>query len=227
MSFPIGRCCLGAECKAPNHQLRKHCPGCNGLIHVMCGRVLFDDEGDFKADATVCPRCDPRSEQRTSNQARAQLHGSDSDEEQSTASKHDIEAAGRSDAFRGPGGIPEDENNENEGDGRKRRTVSSDGNSKKAKSTLPPKPTGRKKEQARVKIAIRKRVKIARSRLYHILATEHQRASIPKDIPNIYCFFGTVVSRSKNKGSWNVKFDVLPVDENVVENIVRTMFFQI
>jgi hypothetical protein len=31
--------------------------GCNGLIHVPFGWVLEDDEGSFKADSVVCPRC--------------------------------------------------------------------------------------------------------------------------------------------------------------------------
>ena len=92
--------------------------------------------------------------------------------------------------------------------------------SKKRKG--PPKTTGRGKQSARVKIKIRKRVKIPRFQLFHILESDEQRSSIPKDIPNKYMFFGTVVSRGKGKSSWNVKFDVLPVHQNVVQNITRT-----
>jgi hypothetical protein len=44
---------------------------------------------------------------------------------------------------------------------------------------------------------------------------------IPKEIPNKYNFFGTVTSRGKNKGLWNVKWDVLPMDKNVVQNKSR------
>jgi hypothetical protein len=32
-------------------------------------------------------------------------------------------------------------------------------------------------------------------------------------------FFGTVVSHGKNKSSWNVKFDIFPSDDNVIQNI--------
>jgi hypothetical protein len=63
-SFLIGRCSLGNSCLAPTHELRKWCPGCNGLIHVLCGWVLEDDEGSFKADSVVCPRCDPQKQQQ-------------------------------------------------------------------------------------------------------------------------------------------------------------------
>ncbi len=50
---------MGIKCSIPTHQLRKNCPGCNGLIHVICGRVLHEDEGPFKADETMCPNFDP------------------------------------------------------------------------------------------------------------------------------------------------------------------------
>ncbi len=59
-SFPSGRCCLGVDCRAPEHQLRKHCPGCDGWIHMLCGRCLIEDEGEFKEDSVVCPKCDPK-----------------------------------------------------------------------------------------------------------------------------------------------------------------------
>jgi len=42
--------------------------------------------------------------------------------------------------------------------------------------------------------------------------TDEPRKKIPKEIPNKYNFFGTVTSRGKNKGSWNIKWGVLPVD---------------
>ncbi|MFO0446083.1 MAG: hypothetical protein ACK51L_00290 [bacterium] len=57
-SFPKGPCSLGILCSAPTHELRKHCPGCSGWIHVVCGRVLEEDEGPFEADLVMCPGCD-------------------------------------------------------------------------------------------------------------------------------------------------------------------------
>ena len=62
-SFPSGGCCLGVDCHAPKHQLRKHCPGCDGLIHMLCGQCLVEDEGDFKEDSVVCPRCNLKQQQ--------------------------------------------------------------------------------------------------------------------------------------------------------------------
>jgi hypothetical protein len=54
-TFSVGPCLLGNNCLAPTHELRKWCPGCYGLIHVVCVRVLEDDEGRFKVDSVVCP----------------------------------------------------------------------------------------------------------------------------------------------------------------------------
>jgi hypothetical protein len=58
-SFPSGPWCLDGAGVAPQHQLRKHCPGCKCWIHAVCGHVLICDEGDFKEDDVICPQCDP------------------------------------------------------------------------------------------------------------------------------------------------------------------------
>ena len=58
MDFPTGPCTLSSNCKVPTHELRKKCPGCQGYIHALCGRVLSEDEGKFKEDEVVCPKCD-------------------------------------------------------------------------------------------------------------------------------------------------------------------------
>jgi hypothetical protein len=65
-------------------------------------------------------------------------------------------------------------------------------------------------------------VKIPRFQLYHILESNEQHDVIPKDIPNKYMFFGTVVACGKSKNSWNVKWDILPVNNNIIQNITRT-----
>jgi hypothetical protein len=86
----------------------------------------------------------------------------------------------------------------------------------------PPKTIGRKNiDNKRLKIAIRRRVSMQRFQLYHILSNDKQRACIPKGVPNNYSFFGTVVSRGNGRSNWNVCFDVLPCDENVVVNTSR------
>jgi len=56
--FPTGPSSLSLNCKVPSHQLRKKCPGCQGYIHALCGRVLSEDEGKFKEHEVVCPKCD-------------------------------------------------------------------------------------------------------------------------------------------------------------------------
>jgi len=63
---------------------------------------------------------------------------------------------------------------------------------------------------------------IPRSQLYHILVMDEQCKMIPKDIPNKFNFFGTVVSHGKNKSSWNVKWDFLPESDNIINNISRS-----
>jgi hypothetical protein len=61
-----------------------------------------------------------------------------------------------------------------------------------------------------------------RSGLYHILETDEQQGCIPAALPNNFNFFGTVVARGAGKSTWNLKFDVLPVHDNVMCNITRT-----
>jgi hypothetical protein len=73
-----------------------------------------------------------------------------------------------------------------------------------------------------VKIKIRKRVKITRSQLYHILVSDDQRNAIPKNVQNKLLFFGTVISRGKRKSTWNVKWGILPTNNNAVNSITRT-----
>jgi hypothetical protein len=75
---------------------------------------------------------------------------------------------------------------------------------------------------ARLKIKIKKRVKIAHFQLYHILECNAQRDCIPKNVPNKHMFFGTVVAGSKSKNTWNVKWNILPQNNNILRNITRT-----
>jgi hypothetical protein len=73
-----------------------------------------------------------------------------------------------------------------------------------------------------VKIKIKKWVKIALFQLYHILECDAQHDCIPKNVPNKHMFFGTVVARGKSKNTWNVKWGILPQNNNIVRNITRT-----
>ncbi len=60
-SFQTGRCCVGAACKDPLHELRHPCPGCGHFIHLLCGRQLVEDECSFRADDIICSVCDPQA----------------------------------------------------------------------------------------------------------------------------------------------------------------------
>ena len=60
-----------------------------------------------------------------------------------------------------------------------------------------------------------------RFQLYYILSSDKQHACISKNVPNDNTFFCAVVSRGGDRSSWNVRFDVLPCDENSVVNISR------
>jgi len=69
------------------------------------------------------------------------------------------------------------------------------------------------------KIGVKKRVKNYCSALYHILSTDQQTGCIPKNTPNNHLYFGTITGTGSKKHCWNVKFDVLPHNDNVVSNI--------
>ncbi len=268
-SFPKGPCSLGILCSAPTHELRKHCPGCSGWIHVVCGRVLEEDEGPFEADLVMCPGCDymiSQDKHPVVNEWKSKKQSSSSTVQDAGSKKleqkkkkqvetevkqkkkkqvvvGDQVSSKRQKPILTNQLINEQPNPQNQQpinqqpnlpnqqpinqqlNPPNQQPINQQPNQtlrKSSKNKKPPKTTGRKSAtNERVKIKVRRRVKISRFQLYHLLVTDEQRKKIPKDIPNKYNFFGTVISRGKNKGSWNVKFDVLPVDENVLHNISR------
>jgi hypothetical protein len=328
-SFPKGPCSLGILCSAPTHELRKHCPGCSGWIHVVCGRVLEEDEGPFEADLVMCPGCDymiSQDKHPVVNEWKSKKQSSSSTVQDAGSKKleqkkkkqvetevkrkkkkqvvvGDQVSSKRQKPILTNQLINEQPNPQNQQPINQQpnlpnqqpinqqlnppnqqpinqlpnqqpinqlpnqqpinqlpnqqpinqqlnppnqqpinqlpnqqpinqqlnlpnqQPINQQPNQtlrKSSKNKKPPKTTGRKSAtNERVKIKVRRRVKISRFQLYHLLVTDEQRKKIPKDIPNKYNFFGTVISRGKNKGSWNVKFDVLPVDENVLHNISR------
>jgi hypothetical protein len=73
-----------------------------------------------------------------------------------------------------------------------------------------PKTKGQKSDgkNERVKIKIRRRVKIYRSQLYHILITDAQHKTIPKNVPNKFCFLEWLflVVRTKAHGMSSLMF---------------------
>jgi hypothetical protein len=264
-TFPTGPCCLGDSCFVPQHELRKNCPGCQGLIHLLCGRCLWEDEGEFKADMVICPRCDPkrkgsqaplrpgqglksprrmqplncvpplqpiepqpppkpapsRNKLRKTNPP--QLPTTESNQpqvEEPTTETNQPQLLEEPTKESNQPQVEEPTTETNQPQLLEEPTKES--NQPKRKKSVAPKTSCRGKSVGRVKIKIRRRVKIPRSQFYHLLQSDDQRATIPKDVPNKYMFFGTVISRGKGKSSWNVKWDTLPVDNNVISNITRT-----
>jgi hypothetical protein len=59
--FPVGPCLLASHCFAPTHELQKNCLGCGKYIHILCGRVLEEDDVLFPADSVVCLGCYPKT----------------------------------------------------------------------------------------------------------------------------------------------------------------------
>ena len=65
------------------------------------------------------------------------------------------------------------------------------------------------------------RVKSQRKQLFHILETEAQRASLSSEVGNTYNYYGKVVGGNSFKG-WNVQFDLLPHNDNIIKQISQT-----
>ena len=49
--FPVGKCCAGDRCTQPKHELRHHCPVCNGYIHILCGIYVNDGNDSYYCNA--------------------------------------------------------------------------------------------------------------------------------------------------------------------------------
>ena len=96
--------------------------------------------------------------------------------------------------------------------------------SKKRKKSADPQMTSRKRRsscsKSGAKIGINSRVKTTRSNLYHALISDVQRECLPSTQANNHNYYGTVVSGSSSKG-YNVRFDALPHEENIVESFSR------
>ena len=56
--------------------------------------------------------------------------------------------------------------------------------------------------------------------MYHALISDAQRECLPSTQANNHNYYGTVVSGSSSKG-YNVRFDALPHEENIVESFSR------
>ena len=53
-----------------------------------------------------------------------------------------------------------------------------------------------------------------------MLRTKEQQDKIPHRVSNNHPYFGTVVSGNSSSG-WNVRFDILPLNNNIISKIRR------
>ena len=91
-------------------------------------------------------------------------------------------------------------------------------------------PTGQRKKTtcrrstkrgSSTRIGLKVRVKTQRQHLYHILITDSQRKSLSTEVGNTYNYYGRVVGGNSFKG-WNVQYDLLPHNDNIIKGISRT-----
>jgi len=195
-----------ADVQSTNPSAKQALSWLSGLdTHVVCGRVLEEDEGEFSTDDVICMRFNAQSNKGGSLPPRPPPP---SPSPSSNSSQQEME----------------DRKEDEQSSSKKRSNVDDHGGKRSKKKKAPPPTTGWKKTKAplQAKIALKKHVKIQWAQLFHILKNDSQQASIPKSVPNNFYYFGTVTAHGKNKSSWNVRFDVLPFDDNVVENIACT-----
>jgi hypothetical protein len=171
--------------------------------------VLICNEGRFKEDSVVYPRCDPKQKRgdgigasiislinNTIHPIEQQQIAPPKEQQQIAPPSEEQQMFLPDEQQQAP--LSNEQPKEQE-------QVSQMNTRSSKKRKAPPQTTGRGKKAARVKIKVRNRVKIPRFQLFHILEMDEQRNSIPKDVPNKYMFFGTVVSSGKGKNTWNVK----------------------
>ena len=97
------------------------------------------------------------------------------------------------------------------------------------KRLTPPKTTSHKKQKKKdtgdVRIRVGKHIKITCSALFHVLKSKAQQDCLIKDVANSYPYFGTVVKgggMKSDKKRWDVCFDVLPHEDQIIENMAWT-----
>jgi hypothetical protein len=175
-SFSKCQCTLIDCCLAQMHEIQKHFPGSNGLIHIVCGQALEQDEASFEVDSVVCSQCDPQKQQQSQQPQQPQQH--------SPPVKclfllpcHQLFINVCSNVVNYFNVLL----NLNECQGRS-----------SCSSLVQTHERGKNHQKLQhgnqmVKVSeytIRRRVNISWSRLYHILSTDEQCKIIPKDIPN-------------------------------------------
>lgn len=79
--------------------------------------------------------------------------------------------------------------------------------------------TNKKKAVKQAPIKKNVRVRIRRSKLYHLIPSQQQKY-IPKDMENRAFLYGTVTGGSSRNG-WTIKFDIFPSDE-LVKGLTRS-----
>lgn len=207
------------------------CVVCEGLLHVPCGVTNLNDE-------TLCHNCWGHAKASAPHANTQQAISTIEERAQSGQASAARQAAAVAAASTSPSQAPANTQQaiatiEEQAPAaaaaltvQRPPDVASSAQNQKQKK--PPCTTSRKKQknkEVETRIGVGKRVKIERRNLYHILSTDSQRACLPHGVSADYLYFGTVVSGGGTKTirkGWDVKFDVLPMEENIIKNITRS-----
>jgi len=185
-----------------------HCRDCQGFLHVPCGRT---DENNN----TICPQCTAKEDDAGASPTTlaASLTAAESTAAMSMAAVSMATSTASANSAKNVA-LPS-------------KTSTMETLPKTAKQNAPPKTTShmkQKKESGDIRIGIGKCMKIQWGQLYHILSSKEQRACLPYGVAQTYNYFGTVLggggTKTAKKG-WDVCFDILPHDDNVIKNISR------
>ena len=240
---PKGRCCAGIHCAFPTMELSQahKCFACGLILHIMCGEFVEGTDSDYICNGCVNKKIAAKPTSTLTPLARtgqtaalspaavmaagfspeltaavAALFTGNSENAIDHATTEPLPAAllvagTGADQLDDP---PLEREAPNTTSSQKRqRRLSSDG-----------KPTSRKRKavlKTGTRIGLGSRVKTTRSKLYHVLQTDAQRDCLPSTQANSHNFFGIVVGGTSQKG-YDVQFDALPMDENIVQAYTRT-----
>jgi hypothetical protein len=208
-------CCEGDRCKMPiNKKVAFHhvCVDCIQFLHLICGVLNEDDKLLFHRCASYILQNSPTIDFETLPDTTEQT----AVEEQTGASSYCQNTPTSGYQMRTTSNLQNTSGSLHNTRNAKDRTKS---------SLTPPKTTSHKKQKSQDGedgIGVGKHVKIEHSNLYHILKISQQCQCLPHGVASNYCSFGTVVAgggvKTSKKG-WDVMFDVLPADDNIVGNV--------
>ena len=219
--YKKGLCC-SRHCTHPPTELRpSHTCVCERIVHPLCGHFVEE------LDKYLCPECFEK--RKTTNKISAkEKTNQETNESQNEATDggtgSSAQQANRDGVVKEGHTTNGNELNDTQAqvESPSMEGAATTDDSPKTTSTQKrkrisiPEPASKKAVKRR-KVRIHKgcRVKIQRNHLVRILETNTQRLCISPNSGNSHNYFGTVISGSTEKG-WNVRFDVLPRNENII-----------